>query len=154
MGTIFGFGNSFFFLLLLAACGKPGTDPTTSASADPLIRAVKAQGAASADGAQNSLLCKLAGDQAQNMASTGNMSHDGFSDRASAIRQAGGTQPGEIVAYTSNVDPTTAASDCASSWRNSPGHWTLMQPLWDNYCYGMAKGADGYYCIGLFSNSL
>lgn len=143
--------------LLVVSCGSGNATLQSSPGGDgspALVAAVKAAGGHSADGAQKPLLCTLAAQQAQYMVSAQTISHDGWPDRTAQIQQAGGTSEGEIVAYTSLTDPNAAATSCANSWLNSPGHWAIMQPAWDGYCYTMLLGKDGYYCIGIMANGL
>jgi hypothetical protein len=129
---------------------KPVGQVATSVPA--LVREVIALGGQSAEGQEDSFVCRLAEEHTREMAATRVMGHGGADDRFAAMRSEGWDREGEIVAYTSETDPRTAAATCARAWRNSPGHWDIMKRRWDNYCFTMERGDDGYYCMGLVGN--
>ena len=161
MKTVFGIiGTILVGGILLTSCSvavsqtmRPPTS-TTTVEASALVREVRLQGGHSADGTENPALCRLAQQHAKWMADNTTMSHAGSDQRFDEIQRLGGTAQSEIVAYNSYSDLDQAAAVCASSWRASPGHWATMRERWDSYCYAMALGIDGYYCIGLVSNGI
>lgn len=151
-GTLFVTGILGF--VLLGCSGGNTSNPGQATVGSSLVAAVRGQGGRSAEGHETDLLCRLAAQHVSSMASSGSVSHNGFQERSEVIVNAGGSDPGEILAYTSVTDESRAASACVELWLSSPGHRRIMESPSQNYCYAMATGRDGVYCMGLIANGL
>lgn len=85
------------------------------------------------------------------MAACGSIGHDGFNERAkkiSTIIKSG--FPGEIVAMTSrNQTDKEAAAEIMRLWKNSAGHWKILNSVCKFYCFSLARSKNVYYAIGI-----
>lgn len=87
------------------------------------------------------------------MAARGSIGHDGFNERAKkihAVIKSVSLSPGEIVAMTSrNQTDKEAAAEIMRLWKNSSGHWKILNGACKFYCFSLARSKNVYYAIGI-----
>lgn len=90
----------------------------------------------------------------QQMAYRQSIGHDGFSERLKEIQKIYPRKTaGEIVAMSSrSKNHAEAAAEMISLWRNSPGHWKILNAQCKYYCFSLAYYRGIYYAIGIMVN--
>ncbi|MBY0370203.1 hypothetical protein K2X33_05915 [bacterium] len=119
-------------------------------------KAVRRVGGQSANGAETSLLCRLADNFSKAMHDARKMGHYWWDHHQNKMSAAGASGYAENVAHFS---PSTGsvekdAEKCVGLWRSSPGHWANMKPFWANHCNGMYRGSNGVYCTALYARGI
>lgn len=57
-----------------------------------------------------------------------------------------------VASWSWNIDREPAASDIFESWRQSPGHWSVVNGRYDFWSYAMAQGSDGrWFAAGIMA---
>jgi len=72
------------------------------------------------------------------MIAQGNISHDNFGVRSSALKDQGAVIVGENVAYGYD-----SAEKVVSAWLNSPGHRSTIEGLYTHSGFGIVKNSAG-----------
>lgn len=133
---------------------SPTPDFSPSDTQRLLSDAVRADGHASANGQWDGRICEVAQRYAEELAAKGGLDgHAGFnSTRYPKVVSWGYRGSSEIIAMNGYQDVNVAARQCVRSWRTSPGHYQHMHPPQAGYCYAMAQGNNGWFCVGLFGS--
>lgn len=105
-------------------------------------------------GTFSSSLVSICREHCQRMAYRQSIGHDGFSERLKKIQKIyPGKTAGEIVAMSSRAkNHAESAAEMIRLWRNSAGHWKILNAPCKYYCFSLAYYRSVYYAIGIMVN--